>query len=81
MSLTLWVLFITAVILIVFDIYIIKKKGKQESISAYVIRWWYGNKKTILIAFLSGVLFGHLFWSMKTSDVYKDIECKKVETK
>jgi hypothetical protein len=72
MSLTLIVLVSTAIFLIIFDVYIIMKKGKSESISAYVIRWWYGNKVTILIAFLLGLITGHLFWSMKTSDVYKN---------
>ena len=32
---------ITAIVWIIFDIYIIKKKGKSESISAHVIRFIY----------------------------------------
>jgi len=64
-----------AVIMAVFDIYIIMKKGKSESISAHVIR---GSKKYPLIVLLFGILLGHLFWSMPTESVYKDTECKQV---
>lgn len=53
----------------IFDIYVIAKHGKQESISAYVIR---GSKKyplMVLIFGLSlGIVFGHLFWSMDSED-------------
>jgi hypothetical protein len=79
MSVTLWVLLFTAIFLIVFDVYIIIKKGKQESISAYIIRWWYKNKKTIVLAWLLGLLCGHLGWSMKTSDVYYNVKCEEVK--
>lgn len=55
--------------IVVFDVFIIKKKGKQASISAYIIR---GSKKypAFFIPFsaLFGFVCGHLFWSMDTFD-------------
>ena len=77
MSETQLFLILIAVLIIIFDIYIIMKKGKSESISAYTIRWFYENKKTIVIAFGLGLVCGHLFWSMKTTDVYTYLECKE----
>jgi len=51
----------------IFDIWVIKKKGPQESISAYLIR---GFRKFPIVNFLVGLAFGilvgHLFWSMDT---------------
>ncbi len=76
MNLTLWVLLLNFIFLIIFDYWIIKKAGKEESISAYVIRFYYKNKKGFLIGVATGCLLGHFFWSMKTDDVYKDVECK-----
>jgi len=58
-----------------FDVYIIMKKGKSESISAHVIR---GSKKYPLVVLLFGMLLGHLFWSMPTASVYKNTKCKEV---
>ena len=53
----------------IFDIYIINKKGKHESISAYIIR---GSKKMPMLVFLFGLALGiplgHIFWSMDTKD-------------
>lgn len=66
----------------VFDIYIIFKKGKEESISAYIIR---GSRKMPLIVFSSGliigILLGHLLWSMDTFDwMPKEEIIKKCES-
>jgi len=71
------VLFIVtaAAIAIIFDVYIIMKKGKSESISAHIIR---GSYKYPLVVLVFGMLLGHLFWSMKTQDVYKNVECVEV---
>lgn len=77
MNLTILILIISALFLIVFDVYIIAKKGKHESISAYIIR---GSKKYPLMVLLFGVVLGHLFWSMKTEDIYKDVECKTISS-
>ncbi len=74
MNLTLLIMGITAIFLIVFDVYIIAKKGTQESISAHVIR---GSKKYPLIVLVFGILLGHLFWSMPTENVYYDTKCTK----
>lgn len=81
MNLTILVLLSTFIFLLVFDVYIIMKKGKHESISAHVIRFYYENKKAFLIGIISGFILGHLFWSMKTEDVYNNTECitKEVE--
>lgn len=76
MSPTVLFLIIIAIIMISFDAWIIWKKGKGESISAYVIR---GSKKYPLIVLLFGMLLGHLFWSMKTDDVYTNVDCIEVE--
>lgn len=53
----------------VFDVWIIKKKGKTASISALIIR---GSKKYpalfVPLSALFGFVMGHLFWSMDTFD-------------
>lgn len=53
------------VAIVVFDFYIIATKGKKESISAHIIRL---SHKYPSIPFLLGMVCGHLFWSMNTSD-------------
>lgn len=58
----------TAIIWIIFDIYIIIKNGKKASISANVIRAVRNNKKICFIMFGIGVVCGHLFWSMDNRD-------------
>ena len=73
MNLTVLFLIIIASSLIIFDAFIIWKKGKQESISAHVIR---GSHKYPLIVLLFGILLGHLFWSMKTEDIYYNVKCE-----
>lgn len=72
MNLTVLFLIIVATSLILFDVYIIWKKGKQESISAHIIR---GSYKYPLIVFLFGIVAGHLLWSMKTEDIYYNVKC------
>lgn len=63
-------------IIAVFDIYVILKKGKYHSISAFIIR---SSRQYPSIPFLIGFVCGHLFWSMDTSD-WKDqvIEAKAI---
>lgn len=65
MSLTTVFVLVVVVASIGFDYFIIYKKGKKESISAYVIRWSHAYP---MIPFLVGFLCGHLFWSMNTAD-------------
>ena len=77
MSLTATFIVATAVIWVVFDVWVIAKKGKSESISAHIIRL---ARKWPLFPLLSGILLGHFFWSMPTESVYKNTECKKVES-
>lgn len=76
---TITVVFTIALVLIVavFDFWVIYKKGKYFSISAYIIRW---SKKYPSIPFLIGFLCGHLFWSMDTIE-WKYEDPKKVECK
>ena len=77
MSLTAIFIVCTAVIWAVFDVWVIAKKGNSESISAHIIRL---ARKWPLFPLLSGILLGHFFWSMPTESVYKNTECKKVES-
>jgi len=72
------IIFILSIVLLVaiFDTWVILTKGKHESISAYVIR---GSKAYPLIVFLCGIVAGHLLWSMKTEDIYKDVKCREVK--
>lgn len=65
MNITSLILLITGLFLILFDVYIILKKGKYESISAHVIR---GSKKYPLLVLCFGIVLGHLFWSMDSFD-------------
>jgi hypothetical protein len=51
--------------IVIFDIFIIMKKGKYHSISAFIIR---ASHKYPSVPFLLGFVCGHLFWSMDTSD-------------
>lgn len=59
-----FIIFLVAAIA-VFDVWVIIKKGKQESISAYIIRW---SKQYPSIPFLLGYVMGHLTWSMADKD-------------
>jgi hypothetical protein len=72
MNITLIVLVVVTLFLVIFDVYIIAKKGKQESISAHIIR---GSRNYPLLVLAFGVLLGHLFWSMKTEDIYYNTKC------
>jgi len=76
---TITAIFIFSIIIsvAVFDIVIIAKKGKQESISAYVIRASY---KYPLLVLITGIVLGHLFWSMKTQDWNPNIKCVEVKS-
>tara|TARA_R110002167_G_scaffold198805_3_gene401926 strand:- start:4322 stop:4567 length:246 start_codon:yes stop_codon:yes gene_type:complete len=65
MTVTAIFMLIAVLSIAIFDVFIIAKKGKYESISAYIIR---GSKKYPLVVLLSGVLLGHLFWSMDSFD-------------
>ena len=76
MSLTIKFMIATAVIAILFDIYIMIRKGKSASISAYVIR---GAKHYPLVAYAFWFLMGHLFWSMPTESGYQGVKCEKIK--
>lgn len=65
MSPTVYFIWILILAIAVYDIYIIIKQGKYESISAYIIR---GSKKYPLLVLALGITLGHLFWSMDTFD-------------
>lgn len=65
MNITLSFIGIVVVAIAVFDVWIIAKKGKQESISAHIIRL---SHQYPSIPFLVGFVAGHLFWSMASSD-------------
>lgn len=74
MHLTVKILIITAIFLIIYDVYIIWKKGKFYSISAFIIR---GSKKMPLVVLAFGILLGHLFWSMDSFDYLPKEEIEK----
>lgn len=65
MNLTIQVMLVIIFIIAVYDVWIIWKKGKYESISAHIIRI---SKKTPLVTLLCGIVLGHLFWSMDSFD-------------
>ena len=75
MNLTLLFIGITVAAIAIFDVVIIAKKGKHESISAHIIR---GSKQYPLLVLITGVVLGHLFWPMATVDIYSDVKCEKV---
>lgn len=75
MNLTLLFIGVLVVAIAIFDVVIIAKKGKHESISAHIIR---GSKQYPLLVLIFGVVLGHLFWSMNTADIYPDVKCEKV---
>jgi len=69
------VIFIISVVVIIatYDTWVIYAKGKQESVSAHIIR---GSKQYPLLVLLFGIALGHLFWSMKTEDIYPNMKCE-----
>lgn len=70
-KITIYVLFITAIGLIGYDIYAIMSDGSHASISAVIIEFSY---KMPFFTFMSGVVCGHLFWRMKPNDSTKEID-------
>ena len=60
------------VLIAVYDVVIINRKGKKASISAWAIRI---ADKYPSIVFVTGLVigfvFGHLFWRMDTLDIYE----------
>lgn len=64
---TLAFLIIAILAVVVFDVFIIIKKGKYYSISAFIIRT---SHKYPSVPFLLGFVCGHLFWSMDTSEIW-----------
>lgn len=77
MSITLIFIFSFILAAIIFDIVIIAKKGRDSSISAYIVR---GAQKYPLIPFLAGALCGHLFWSYTSDEGWGCAEVKNTET-
>lgn len=66
MNLTIaFIVFMVAAIAI-FDVWIIYKKGVQESISAHLVRL---SHKHPSIPFLFGFVAGHLFWRMPDASI------------
>ena len=72
-----WGFILLLVVLVtLFDVWIIKKKGKSESLSAVMIRTFRTYPAITAIFFLLvGFVFGHLTWSMRTEDIYKNVDC------
>lgn len=76
MNITLLFLGILVAAIAIFDVWVIAKKGKPESISAHIIR---GSKKYPLLVLIAGVVLGHLFWSFRTEGLYQDVKCYRTE--
>lgn len=76
MNITILFIICTALAIAIFDVWVIIKHGKQESVSAHIIR---GSKKYPLLVLLFGIVLGHLFWSMRTDDIYYNTKCVEVE--
>lgn len=72
MSITLLFILVVIVAVAIFDVWVIFAKSKQESISAYIIR---GSKKYPLVTLIVGVVIGHLYWPMRTDDIYYNAKC------
>lgn len=70
MNLTILFIFFLVLIITIFDIWIIAKKGTKESISAHLIR---ASHKHPSIPFLIGFVAGHLFWRMSDYSVYGEL--------
>jgi hypothetical protein len=64
------VVFMGVVVIVVaaLDIYLIRKKGKSKSFSAYIIKYIDYNRLAFFATILIGVVVGHVFWSMNTFD-------------
>ena len=56
----------------IFDVILITTKGKKNSISAWAIRLSYKYPSIVFIFAMGlGFVMGHLFWRMKTLDIYE----------
>lgn len=75
MNITLLFILLVVFAIAVFDVWVILKKGKKESISAHLIRI---SLKYPLVAFLFGVAVGHILWRMADEDVFYDTKCVTV---
>lgn len=68
---------VTVIIVAAFDFWIIAAKGKQASISAWIIRY---SKQFPILPLLLGIVLGHLTWSMSDFDwMLKEDMIKKCE--
>jgi hypothetical protein len=72
MALTLYFIYFIIAAVAIFDVWVILAKSKQESISAYIIR---GSRKYPLVTLIVGVVLGHLYWPMRTDDIYYNAKC------
>lgn len=59
------------VLIAVWDVFVIVKGGTEASISNRLIVWSYDYP---MFTFSMGLVFGHLFWRMKTTPELKKIE-------
>lgn len=78
MSITAISMGVIVLVIAVIDVFLIKKKGKQSSISAYIIRYYNFNRLAFLTTIGVGITLGHLFWSMRQSDYLNKKEFAEV---
>lgn len=73
-TVTFYVIGLTLIALLGYDVFAIIKGGTEASISSVIITWSY---KFPLFPFLFGVLCGHFFWRMRTNKDTKEIDDAK----
>lgn len=71
-------IFTMIILIAAWDVFIITTEGKDESISAYFIRWAFEYPMFTLGI---GILIGHLFWSFDIKKLYVDKFKSKEEDK
>ena len=72
---------IVAVMIAVFDVVVIARKGKPASISANMIRAFRKFPALNGIFWMGvGIIFGHVTWSMRTEDIYENVKCIDITT-
>ena len=74
MTLTKWLILITPLIWIAWDVYVYFHDGNPATESAVIVRW---STYAPGIAFLCGILCGHLFFSLREPISWPDNLNKK----
>lgn len=74
-------LFSIVAIIAIYDVVVIMKKGKYNSISAWMIRTSYKYPSVVfIIGFGLGFIAGHLYWEMPDKNVWDNPDTIQIET-